>query len=76
MNSSEFVAATFSSKFAPDCSLQPAFESLFVPRGTQVTEVMTTIPVTAVPTQLPFSSSEPCRISQELPNCRSGLKVP
>jgi hypothetical protein len=34
--SDEFVAAIFSSEFAPDFSLQPASESLFVPRGSQV----------------------------------------
>lgn len=39
MNSDGFVAATFSSEFAPDFSLQPASESLFVPRGSQVTDV-------------------------------------
>jgi hypothetical protein len=47
--SDEFVAATFSSAFAPDFSLKPASESLFVPRGSQVTDVMTMAPVFKVP---------------------------
>ena len=45
MSSDEFVTATFTNNSATDFSLQPASFSLFVPRGSQATDVITMGPV-------------------------------